>query len=240
MKIKHAKKRGILGPIRMVLAFMSVLVIGVIVSRFTIHPTTVSYCANSISCVKDLTGTFDPNGTVNTFMGQKVSLPASLTYLQTPPRVLGASTGVKHIFVNLSTQTLTAYDGAQQVMSFPVATGRWHPTPTGDFHIWVKLRYAHMEGGNKDDGTYYNLSNVPYVMFFYNDDVAKSLGFSLHGAYWHNNFGHPMSHGCVNIRPEDAGKLYAWADPENDGNITYATSDHPGTLVTISGETPDE
>jgi hypothetical protein len=97
-----------------------------------------------------------------------------------------------------------------------------------------------MEGGNKDDGTYYNLYNVPYVMFFYNDEVAKSMGFSLHGAYWHNNFGHPMSHGCVNIRPEDAGRLYAWADPVNDGNITYTTGENPGTLVTITGETPEE
>ena len=198
-----------------------------------------AYCANSISCVNDLTGSFQP-GKTSTFMGERVALPSSLTNLQKSSRVLGETTAVKHIYVDLSTQTLTAYEGSNVAMSFPIASGRWHPTPTGDFHIWIKLRYTHMEGGDQADGTYYNLYNVPYTMFFYNDQVPKSAGFSLHGAYWHNNFGHPMSHGCVNIRPEDAGKLFDWADPVTATTTTYATADHPGTLVTITGETPDE
>lgn len=198
-----------------------------------------SVCANSVSCINDLSGTFE-KGKGSTFMGRTVMLPESLTDLAKPRRVLGDTTVTKHIFVDLSTQMLTAYEGTNVVMSFPVATGRWSPTPTGDFHIWVKLRYTHMEGGNPADGTYYNLYNVPYTMFYYNDEVPKAKGFSLHGAYWHNNFGHPMSHGCVNIRPEDAGKLFDWADPVNTDKITYASTDHPGTLVTITGITAEE
>ncbi len=69
---------------------------------------------------------------------------------------------------------------------------------TGLFHVYVKYRYANMTGPG------YNLPNVPYVMYFYKD-------YGLHGTYWHNNFGHPMSHGCVNFRTEDAGWLYNWA-----------------------------
>lgn len=198
-----------------------------------------SYCANSITCIKDLTGDFEPEAS-STFMGHKVALPQSLANIQIQKRVLGDTTETKHIVVDLSTQQLTAYQGKAVVMAFPVSTGKWNRTPTGDFRIWVKLRYTRMSGGNPADGTYYNLYNVPYTMFYYNADVPKERGFSLHGAYWHNNFGHPMSHGCVNLRPEDAGKLFEWADPVSDEKITYATSEQPGTLVTVLGESPDE
>lgn len=198
-----------------------------------------SFCANSVSCIKDLTGDFQ-TGTVSTYMGHAVTLPPSLADLTLPTRVLGDTTATKHIYVDLSKQTVTAYEGSVAVMSFPISSGRWFPTPTGDFHIWVKLRYTHMQGGNPADGTYYNLYNVPYTMFFYNDAEPKAKGFSLHGAYWHNNFGHPMSHGCVNIRPEDAGQLFAWAEPVSTDKVTYATKDNLGTLVTIAGVTPDE
>ena len=62
-----------------------------------------------------------------------------------------------------------------------------------------------MKGGSKALGTFYDLANVPYVMYYYQ-------GYGIHGAYWHNNFGHPMSHGCINMRPEEAGIVYSWAD----------------------------
>ncbi len=93
-----------------------------------------------------------------------------------------------------------------------------------------------MTGGEGEE--YYDLPNVPYVMFFYNDDVDKSEGFSLHGAYWHNNFGHPMSHGCVNMRIVDAKALYDWVDPPTTGLTTYADMLHPGTKITIVGSAP--
>ena len=193
-------------------------------------------CANSVTCAKDLSVKVE-NNSIGFFEGQKV-MPPPIDLTTKTDTVLGASVapGEKHIYVDLSKQTLYAYQGKTLVMQTLVATGKWHPTPTGDFSIWLKLRATRMTGGEGDDA--YDLPNVPYVMFFYNDDVAKYLGFSLHGAYWHNNFGHPMSHGCVNMRIVDAEKLYNWVDPPTDGLTTYATDEHPGTKITIGGVAP--
>lgn len=103
------------------------------------------------------------------------------------------------IDVDLGEQLVTAYDGASPVVSFPVSTGTAsHPTVTGQFRIWTKLRYDDMTGPG------YYLPDVPYTMYFY-----KS--YALHGTYWHHNFGHPMSHGCINLRTENAKWLYEFA-----------------------------
>jgi len=81
--------------------------------------------------------------------------------------------------------------------------------------------------------SYYNLPNVPYTMFFSNNQVAKSRGYAIHGAYWHNNFGTPMSHGCINLREVDAQKVYEWASPTSIGSTTHASVADPGTLISI-------
>ncbi len=101
--------------------------------------------------------------------------------------------------VDLSAQTVFAMQGDQVVRSFLVSTGRW-PTVTviGVFRIYVMYRAADMSG----DGYY--LPKVPYVMYFHE-------GYGLHGTYWHNNFGTPMSHGCVNLRTDDAAWLYEYS-----------------------------
>ncbi len=75
-------------------------------------------------------------------------------------------------------------------------------------------------------------------MFFYNDRIAKSQGYSLHGTYWHNNFGTPMSHGCINMKTSDIQQLYYWANPiipEGKKGIN-ASTDNPGTKVIIYGK----
>ncbi len=154
--------------------------------------------------------------------------------------VLGDATGdFKRIYVDLNKQRLYAYEGSKVAFDFPVSTGKWNPTPTGDFRIWIWLRYTRMTGGNPGIGTYYDLPNVPYTMYFANSVTPKAWGYSLHGAYWHNNFGHPMSHGCVNMRIEDAGKIFYWTNP-NAENVSYASKETPGTLITIYGITPKE
>jgi hypothetical protein len=99
-----------------------------------------------------------------------------------------------------------------------------------------------MEGGSKALHTYYYLPKVPYTMFFYNDVVARKRGYGIHGAYWHNNFGHPMSHGCINMKPEEAGVLFEWAAPEipqGKRSITVS-ADNPGTTIIIYGTAPKE
>ncbi len=196
-------------------------------------------CANSVSCVGDLSGAYEP-GRENTFLGRKVASPVFQPDEASPRPFLGATTENKHIYVDLATQSLSAYEGTKLVYHFPVSTGKWYPTPTGEFKIWVKLRNAHMEGGSQALGTYYNLYNVPYTMFFYGDSLTKDRGFSIHGAYWHNNFGYPMSHGCINMRPADAKKIYDWAEPQTSGLITYASAGDGGTLVSVYGEPPVE
>ncbi len=207
---------------------------------FSLKTTNSNLCANAISCIKNLTGLYEDNSKVGIYLGKTIKAPQEIAraYPQTP--VLGESTGNKRIDINLSTQHLYAYEGDKVVYDFPVSSGKWAPTPTGTFNIWIKLRYTRMEGGNKDWGTYYNLPNVPFTMYFYNSEIPKSRGFGIHGAYWHNNFGHPMSHGCVNMKTEDVEKLYNWADPPTAGNVTYATKETLGTKVVIHGTTPEE
>ena len=117
--------------------------------------------------------------------------------------------GVRWIDVNLSQKMLYAYEGDTIVASFLVSTGvPAFPTVTGQFHIYIKLVSTLMAG----DGYY--LPDVPYTMYFYK-------GYGLHGTYWHHNFGHPMSHGCVNMYTPDAEWLFYWASEGTLVNIHY-------------------
>ena len=112
--------------------------------------------------------------------------------------------GEKWIEVDLSDQRLHMKEGSTTVGSFLVSSGKWYPTPTGEWRIWTKLRYTRMRGGSKALGTFYDLPNVPYTMYYYK-------GYGIHGAYWHNDFGTPRSHGCINMKPEEAGIVFNWA-----------------------------
>ncbi len=110
----------------------------------------------------------------------------------------GIQAGEHWIDVDISKQRAYAYEGSTLVRSFVVSTGiASYPTVTGTYRIYVKYRYAPMSGV----GWY--LPNVPYVMYFYK-------GYGLHGTYWHNNFGTPMSHGCINFKTEDAAWVYSF------------------------------
>lgn len=187
-------------------------------------------CANSISCKKEPKFEIETNAT-GIFNNQPVLAPnIMLSKNEDPNPVLGLKTtlGEKHIYVNLTTQTLSAYEDSSLFLQTLISSGLWGRTPKGEFTIWSKFRATRMAGGSGAD--YYDLPNVPYVMFFSNDEISGSSGFSLHGTYWHNNFGHAMSHGCVNMKTTDAGKIYDWADASADGQ--------PGTKITIYGDLP--
>ncbi len=184
---------------------------------------------------------FDSSEKIALFHGKKCDLPSLNLAQDFPPLVLGESNAPKRIEVDLTNQRLYAFEGDRQIYNFLVSTGKWGRTPTGAFQIWSKFRYTKMEGGSKALRTYYYLPNVPYVMFFYNSDVAKYKGFSLHGTYWHKNFGHPMSHGCVNMKTEEVAQLYYWANPDLKGKQSIAaSSDNPGTNIIIYGDAPKE
>jgi len=117
--------------------------------------------------------------------------------------------GERWIDVDLTNQSVYAYEGDTVVNSFIVSTGTWlTPTVTGQYKIYVKIRSGNMHGPG------YFLPDVPYIMYFYK-------GYGLHGTYWHHNFGTPMSHGCVNLQTDDAAWLYNWASVGTVVNVHY-------------------
>lgn len=125
------------------------------------------------------------------------------------PVVPPVAGGARWIDVDLTNQMVYAYEGETVVNSFIVSTGTWMtPTVTGKYKIWIKLKTTNMSGPG------YYLPDVPYVMYFYK-------GYGLHGTYWHNNFGTPMSHGCVNLSIPDAEWLYNWASEGTVVNVHY-------------------
>lgn len=223
----------------------AIFVIGillVIVSLLFIKPNFLGFLSSQGTInINSLTGEFDPIKTKAFFNNQLVSLPSFLPKEEGLEVILGESVEPKRIEIDLTNQRLYAYEGNQKVYDFVISSGKWGRTPTGNFRIWIKLGYTLMTGGSKILGTYYYLPNVPYTMFFYNENIPKWRGFGIHGTYWHNNFGHPMSHGCINMRTEDAKLLYYWARPDLQGkNSVAATNDNSGTEVIIYGTTPLE
>jgi lipoprotein-anchoring transpeptidase ErfK/SrfK len=198
------------------------------------------------------TGDYDPSETTAIFLDQTISVPPEEhsdvsvlgertdVDLATTSEAEPTPTAAKRIEVDLSAQRLYAFEGDRKVFDFLISSGKYGRTPTGTFRIWSKFRYTKMSGGSKELGTYYYLPNVPFVMFFSNNEVAASRGFSLHGTYWHNNFGHPMSHGCVNMKTEEVEQLYYWATPTlpEGKNSGSATKDNPGTEIIIYGTPP--
>ena len=108
------------------------------------------------------------------------------------------------IDIDISDQRAYAMKGEEQIRELVVSTGtERYPTITGQFQIYVKHLKADMRG--VDLGVPWHLPDVPYVMYFYS-------GYGIHGTYWHDNFGTPMSHGCINLTIEDAEWLYNFSD----------------------------
>ena len=162
-------------------------------------------CANTATCKSDLVVSVD-NNAIGMFQGRKITPPKidlAQAILQSSVLGVHVSNEKKHIYIDLSTQTLYAYEGDNQVMKTLISSGKWGRTPVGNFNIWQKLAVTRMAGG--EGAAAYDLPNIQWVMYFYRD-------FGTHTAYWHNNFGHEMSHGCVNMRLVDAKELYAWTD----------------------------
>jgi len=121
-----------------------------------------------------------------------------------PSAVAGAG-GAKWIDINLSSYTLTAFEGQTPVYSTYIVDGAAeYPTVRGSFAVYSKLDSQTMRGFNTD-GSEYLTEDVPYVMYFYSD-------FAIHGAYWRSSFGYSGSHGCINAPVGDAAWLYSWAD----------------------------
>lgn len=145
-------------------------------------------------------------------------IPPTATAVFVPPTAVPAApaavdppvgNGERWIEVNLTNQTLTAWEGTTAVNTFLVSSGKpGHLTLPGTFHIYIKLRYAHMIGPD------YDTPDVPNTMYYDGD-------FAIHGAYWHNSFGTPVSHGCVNLNVPNSAWLFDWASVGTTVKIHY-------------------
>jgi hypothetical protein len=142
----------------------------------------------------------------------------------------------KRVIINVSDQTLSCYESGSEVYFCRVSTGAkfdaygnevdaW-ATPLGPHPIWRKLLSLHMSGGTTGAG--YDLPGIGWTSLFVGDGVA------IHSTFWHNNYGVPMSHGCVNARPEDAKWIFRWVNPVvglDPGDITVPMPG--GTIVEV-------
>lgn len=151
-----------------------------------------------------------------------------------PPKELPqfAAEGKKWIDISILKQTLVAWEGARPVYATLVSTGadglgdpkETHSTVRGAFLIHTKHVTAVMDNDQDDDR--FDLRDVPYVQYFHE-------GYALHAAYWHDDFGRPKSHGCVNLHPTDAAWLFAWTTPEVPEGFHGAMTLKTGTVVYI-------
>jgi lipoprotein-anchoring transpeptidase ErfK/SrfK len=136
--------------------------------------------------------------------------------------------------VDLTRQVVTAYRGAQALFAMPVSTGRGPigtelATPPGVRRIWIKLATSDMDNLEALEAErIYAIQSVPWVMYF-------DRGYGLHGTFWHRAFGHVQSHGCVNLTPADAERLFAWTSPRlpTGWSAVLPTSYERGTLVRV-------
>jgi hypothetical protein len=122
-------------------------------------------------------------------------------------RPSGVPANGKWIHVDLSEQTLVAYEGDKPVYATLISSGKeGYEPPTGLFEIQQKYISTTMNATDPIDG-FYEVEEVPWTLYYHG-------GYALHGAYWHTDFGKVRSHGCTNIAPVDARWLYYWSEPE--------------------------
>ncbi len=153
----------------------------------------------------------------------------------------GVPADQKRIVVSLRAQTVTCYEGDEVVFatrcatgtSFTDSTGQTHDfyTPRGHYHVGYKRPSRHMRGGAEAiDG--YDLPGVPWCTFF------TGTGIAIHGTYWHNDYGHPRSHGCVNVTPDAANWVYRWVNPttpfEETEHVTTSAEYRASTRVIVA------
>lgn len=142
--------------------------------------------------------------------------------------------GERWLDVDLERQVVTAYQGKRALFAILVSTGRGAKgselaTPPGTHRLWIKLLASDMDNlENLEARENYAIQAVPWVMYF-------QRGYGLHGTFWHRAFGRVQSHGCVNLTPADAERLFAWTSPHLPAgwSAVFPTDYEPGTLVRV-------
>ena len=136
----------------------------------------------------------------------------------------------KLIRVDLATQMVAAFENEGMVFAARCSSGgKGTYTPKGEFYTYHKGPSIHMTNQDEEGvENYYHLPGVPWTSFF------TSEGTAFHGTYWHNDYGRPRSHGCVNLKSEDAKWVYRWCRPEVPIGEDYLHLPGEGTRVLIS------
>jgi hypothetical protein len=161
---------------------------------------------------------------------------ADCTYTDPGARPADLGPNEKWIDVNLTRKTLVAFEGEKPYYAALVSPGKKsknkehdHATVQGTFRIREKHIAVTMDGdGRVSSDLPYSIEDVPYVQYF-------EGSYALHAAFWHNNFGHEMSHGCVNLSPLDAKKIFYFTEPRlpRGWHAAWSTPDRRGTLVVV-------
>jgi lipoprotein-anchoring transpeptidase ErfK/SrfK len=136
--------------------------------------------------------------------------------------------GERWIDVDLSRQTLVAYEGQVPVFATLIASGReGFETPEGSFRIYGKHVTVTMDDPSGGEEAY-SIEDVPWTQYF-------DEGYALHAAFWHDRFGRVRSHGCINLSPADARRLFFWTGPRVPAGVhgIVATRENPGTRVIV-------
>ncbi len=131
------------------------------------------------------------------------------------------------ILVDLSEQMVVAYEGKTAIRAFHISSGLPKtPTVVGEFSIRMKVPSQTMSGGDPGTYGYYSLPNVKWVQYFYGE-------YAFHGSYWHNDFGRPKSHGCINMTNADAKWLFEFTSPTWDGETTWYRTPKDAVATTV-------
>lgn len=139
--------------------------------------------------------------------------------------------GERWVDLDVDRQVLVAYEGETPVYATLVSSGsKKYPSETGVFRVWVKFSETDMTGQMGDEAPY-SVATVPWTQFY-----AKDL--ALHTAYWHDKFGKPVSHGCINLSPIDARFLYFWSGPDvpEGWSMAHGIVERPGSMVRVRSE----
>ncbi|MBN1454321.1 MAG: L,D-transpeptidase [Anaerolineales bacterium] len=138
----------------------------------------------------------------------------------------------KHIHIDLATQTVTAFEDETPVLISRCSSGAGNTkTPLGDFQTYHKSPSVHMTNEGDNDAGIYDLPGVPWCSFF------TGTGIAFHGTYWHNDYGRPRSHGCVNLPSVDAKFIYRWTSPVVPPGVDYLHLPGQGTAVQVTKST---
>ncbi len=138
--------------------------------------------------------------------------------------------------VNLTQQTLVAFRGMHPVFATLLSSGKSskikekdHSTPVGSWRIREKHVTTTMDGDGTAAGDLpYSIEDVPYVMYFFR-------AYAVHGAFWHRNYGVQMSHGCINLAPLDAKRVFFFTEPHIPAGWhgIWSSSAHPGSWIVV-------